>query len=250
MKDLRNWLSTKDYSEGIDLLKKYSKNNQETEFLAKFATAPQKMHVAIMHKRIFNILRINEQTGIKPEIKPAITIEQPISIKKIHYTEVEKKLEQRKELTNKLLAYNWIDLSKKEQEYFKNNPQVFAGKKELLIANSKIESELKSTHASLKHAKNDKERKQIAEKLVNLKNEQTQNWKAIDNFEITEVKKVEKKEESTFDKFKLLQKRNNLRSQRTKLKNKIQDTDHPNHKEWMENYNEVIAELDKIEKML
>jgi len=248
MEELKAWLQSKNYQEGIKLLEKYSKNKTETEFLSKNSNNPQKMHLSMMQNRIVNIIRILSQSGMKTEVKAAIEIQKPIAVKKIHYSEVEKQLEKRKELTNKLLSYKWEDLSQKEQEYF-GNEQVFSGKKELLIANSKIESELKSLHASLQHAKTDKERKDIADKLVSLQSEKTQNWKVIDNFEITSINK-EEKQDNTNEKFELLQKRNNLRSQRAKLKKKIENTEHPNYQEWLNNYNQVVKELEEIEKEL
>lgn len=231
-------------------MRKYSKNTKETEFLSANSANPGKMHVSMLQNRMANILRIgiaNEKPSQKAQ--PAIKIEPPIIVQKIHFSEIQKQLEQKKELTNKLLTYSWDELSEKEKAYFKNNQPVFEGKKQLLFANSKIESELKSLHAQLHIAANDGERQQIAEKLTSFKKEQTDNWKVIDNFDVVEIAKEEPKSES-MEKFELIQKRNNLRSQKTKLAKKIQDKENPKYNEWLENYNEVVKSLEEVENLI
>jgi len=254
MEDLKSWFASKDYNEGLILLEKYSKNTKETTFLKANAESPQKMHLAIMEKRIANIIRIASQNSpSKKESKPAIEVTKPIEVKKIHYSEVGKTLEHRKQLTNKLLAYTWNDMSKKEKAYFKNSEQMFKAKKELLIENSKIESELKTLHAQLHTAKDDEERKPISKKLVNLKKKQTENWKQIDDFENF---KVPEKVVDTLpkddgeDKVELMKRRSNLRSRKTKLEKQLDDTEHKNYESRKQKYEEVVKELEEIESKI
>lgn len=247
MKDIKNYLLQKDksYSEGIDLLKKHSKNNEETNFLN--LENPEKMHWKMLIKRLSNILRIASQ---KPAVREETKVQKPIIIKKNHFDDVKetkgKDLEHRKELTNKLIVRSWEELDEKEKAYFHNDEAFFERKYDLIILNSKIESVLKSLHASLPHAESDDQRKDIATRIASLKEEQNENWSIIDNFE----QETPAQEETTDKAVDLLKKRNNLRSQIAKLKKTVVDKEHKNYNKRLKTLANAEKQLKEIEETL
>jgi hypothetical protein len=252
MDEIKNYLVSKNksYSEGIDLLKKYSKNEKETAFLAT-QKKPLPMHENMLIKRLSNILRISLQNQ-KPEEKVEKAAIKTIKAQKTHFSKVTAPgaLTQTKELTNKLLAREWNDLDEKEQAYFKNNAELFASKKGLFFRNSAIESELKSLHASLEHLDSDEKRKEVAENVVNLKKEQNDNWAIIDNFDtVVKIEKVETKDKPS--EAELVKMRNNLRSRVSKLEKQVaEEPEHKNFEERKEKLELAKAELDEVEKAL
>lgn len=248
MEDLKIYLNSgiKDYSEGIELLKKYGGKTIEISF---FTSNFSKMSENMLLKKLSNIYRIASQKGFDTKKDEIIKQDnKPIVIKRIHFSEAENELTQSKLLTNKLLSRNWNELDKKEKSYFKDNKTWFEQKKELLINNSRIESEIKSLHAQLSVKKNDQERELIADKLVSLKKNQSENWSKIDNFN-TFISSVAE-DDSEINKAELILKRNNLRSRVSKLENLIKDKGHKNYKKRVDDLNKVKLELTKIENKL
>ena len=251
MEDLGLYLKseTKDYQTGLALLEKYQTDKNKIAFFKK-QSKPQPMHLNMMLKALSNIYRINGQrTKSKPNVaEPAIKIDlTPIRIERKHFSEVdaskpEPKLDQSKLLTNKLLARQWNELDKKEQDYFVSQ-NIFEHKKNLMLENGAIENELKSIHARLEQA-SVSERGEMAEKLVSLKKQQAENWAMIDNF--VSVPVVEKSEKT--EKAELILKRNNLRSLISKLQ-KVDKTA-KNYEKKMVQLENVKTELEEINKLL
>lgn len=208
-----------DYEGGIELFKKYGGKSVEIQF---FESSDSKMNRSLLFKKLQNIYRIASQKGELKADTPVKMNNEPIRIKRMHFSDVEIELQESKLLTNKLLSRDWNELDNKEKTYFKNNQSIFSYKKTLLINNSVIESELKSLHAALSIASNDDYRQVIADKLVNLKKRQALNWTEIDNFDNP---KIESEESAHMDKAELMQMRNNLRARISKLQKKVKNLD-------------------------
>lgn len=250
MEDLREYLKNteKDYFIGVELLKKYGQKNAELSFFEK--SDGSKGSFAMLIKKLQSIYRISSQQSIekKTESKPAIQIgNKPIIIPKKHFSEVEPELSKSKMLTNKLLSRNWTELDQKEQNYFNNNQILFEEKKEALIENSKIESELKSLHAKMQLSKSDAERQEFAVKMVEIKKQQAINWDFIDGIG---VKPIKEEKTAHIDKADLLIKRNNLRARISKLKKQTAD---PSAKKYTENISKLNAcesELEELNKII
>jgi hypothetical protein len=217
MNELKAYLQNqnRDYHLGIELFKKYGGKSDEIKFLTN------NVNWAFLLKKLQNIYRIALQNGQIEVEKPIQIVNKPITVPRKHFSEVETELtalEQTKLLTNKLLSRNWTELDQKEKAYFHDNQAWFDHKKNLLIDNSKIESQLKTTHASLFHATSDEEREQIGQKLVELKKQQSENWSSIDNFEDSDIERSRNAESAHIDKSDLIQRRNNLRARISKAK--------------------------------
>jgi hypothetical protein len=205
----------------------------------------------MLMNRLRNIYRIATQNPPKKEESAPIQIStKPIAVKRMHFSEVDKELEQTKLLTNKLLSRNWSELDQKEKAYFKDDNLIFEFKKAKLIENSQIESELKSLHAQMGLAKSDNTRQPIAQRMVELKKIQAKNWGDIDNFEtfadlITDRNKSE--DTAHIDKGELIQRRNNLRARISKTIKKSKNSDDPALKTKLE---ELKTELVEVESKL
>lgn len=244
MEKLKQYLesSVKGYSAGVELLEKHGGKSEEIQFFK--SSKDDKMKFNMLLRRLQNIYRIAAQNPVKTEQEPEIkTKGKPIAVKQIHFSEFQK-LVKTKLLTNKLLARNWKELDQKEREYFNNNSQLFEYKKGLMIENSQIESELKTLHAQLQTAPSDDERQTISQKLVDLKNKQTKNWEKIDDF-------IEKSAKNTSS-AEMVQKRNNLRAQISKLTKKLKGSE-PGTDVYIKKEEALKAaklELEEIEKLI
>lgn len=252
MEDLKIYINSpsKDYKTGLELLKKYG----DGEKMSFFDTSnPDQVHYNILNKKLANIFRIalqNKKTSVVVK-KPAIEISnKPITVQKMHFSEVIPEISESKMLTNKLLARDWSDLSPVEKKYFNNNQSAFKVKKNLLIENSKIESELKSMHAMLHVSKSDEERKDLAEKMVSLKKRQAINWGQIDNFENIPDEPVISRNIDENDKAALVMQRNNLRSRISKLEKQTKDPSVKKYDSKVKMLEQLTIELEKINSLI
>jgi hypothetical protein len=250
MNELKSYLQnpSRNYQDGIELFKKFGGKINEINYLTNSVSWP------FLLKKLQNIYRIGVQNGKIEDQIPIQIKNKPIIVPRKHFDEVESEftpLGQTKLLTNKLLSRDWSELDQKEKAYFDNNRGIFDYKKSLLIANSKIESELKSTHASLFHAQNDEERQEISEKMVNLKKQQAANWSEIDNFDLLEVERSLKHDESAhIDKAELILRRNNLRARISKLQKQLRNSDDPKHAKKLKDLELAKSDLVEIESKL
>jgi len=246
MENLKNYLNSqdKDYQDGVNLLKGLSSDINEL----KFFDIPNhaKMHVDMLINKLKNIYRVASQNPAKPE-KQIQQASKPIVVKRMHFSEHDEPLRATKLLTNKLLSREWDELDNKERNYFNGNSQIFGEKKAKLIENSRIESELKTLHASLFHAKDDDERQQISERLVSLKKRQAENWSNIDNFEYVPEPVKTREDTAHIDKADLMQRRNNLRARISKAQKKSKGTNDPASVKKIE---DLKAELAQVENQL
>ena len=66
-------------------------------------------------------------------------------------------------------------------EFFKNDEAAFLQKKQLFILNARLTDKIKSLHTKLKLITNSTERKEIAQELVEIDKQRSENWKTIDD---------------------------------------------------------------------
>jgi hypothetical protein len=249
MEDLKNFLlsDNKDYKTGLSLFKKYCNKPEEYEFFRNIEI-PISMHMNMLTKRLSNFYRITvkNEKDKKPEI-PIVIENRPIIINKTHYSkkEGEPELEHTKILTIKLLARDWDELDYKEKKYFNSDKRSFDLKKNLMIANSRLESEIKSIHAEMQISDSESTRASLADKLVLKKQLQTRNWKTIDDFSINEPEKS-----AHIDKSELIKLRNNLRCRISKLKKQIEDKGNKKFEKWSLELINAESELDGINRQI
>jgi len=125
-------------------------------------------------------LEITEKENVIPEKKEETS--KP-AVKQIPVA----KLRENKMFVNKLLTMNWPDLTFSEKGIFNNSQKSFLEKKTLFIANSDMDREMRSLHAKLKAIdpapKNNPQRKDLIQQLMELEDAKFQNWQKIDSWE-------------------------------------------------------------------
>jgi hypothetical protein len=143
---------------------------------------PYKMLVLRVEKAIFKLggdKKIFKTPAEKPHKRTHETNVQENNTE----TQVHPTIPKTKAVTNKLLTFNWDDLDIRERQYFKNDKQLFEGKKTLLYENSAMTATIKSLHAKLKLLPEGPEMQETAEELTKLWKQRQKNWFEIDKID-------------------------------------------------------------------
>jgi hypothetical protein len=190
MEELKNFLESpqKSYSVGVKLYNKFDSKKNHNSYFSNFKTGKKgDAHYDFLIERLLRIARINNLKFVwakttsfdeaKPEIKQQSNAELIVNYSR--------------QLTNKLLAYDWKNLEYKDKLYFKNNEAMFLQKKGLYIEISKFNDAIKGLHAKLSTLKDGKEKENIANEILNLKTAIEENFKKIDNFEVKNIQNSE-----------------------------------------------------------
>lgn len=79
------------------------------------------------------------------------------------------------------MRQNWNQIPYADKlRIFKNDELLFLDKKALFLKNAKLSDAIKVLHTKLKLADSDSDRNKFANKILELDNERSKNWNAID----------------------------------------------------------------------
>jgi hypothetical protein len=228
--ELNDWVQNpnKDYTAGVEMLSKLGGSPKDIQYLR--TGQPNGLKLSILKEKLQRIHRIATQQGKLKDCLPSKPIEPRqliIAKKTIAQTagQPENSITRTKELTNKLLAYSWADLSDREKQYFVNE-DTFNEKKQLYQKGKELRIQMSAVHNKLKQVQTDAERAELANELIQLQNEDISIWNFVDNFgekAFTEIKTPPAEDEKPHNELLKLNKRlNNLRTYLSKTKKAIE----------------------------